>query len=170
MWDIFLFCSFLRPKIHQENFNDLFIIHSTFNWKTHKPISPVSIGRLCWLVPFIEAKVSFKLDIFIGPFQARREEGQRWQRTPRHSRLLLSRQCAHNFRLPSDIRHLNHALFLDNPYAPFLNARCQGTPKRISFVLVTQIGFAVAIPKCSTSPRSTWIFWRVPSLPLVANG
>ena len=60
--------------------------------------------------------------------------------------------------------------FLSDSYAPSLNAGCQGTPKRISFALVTQIGFAVAIPKFSTSPRSIGIFWRVLSLPLVANG
>jgi hypothetical protein len=50
------------------------------------------------------------------------------------------------------------------------NAGYHGTLKRISFVLVTQIGFAVAIPKCSTSRRSTGISWRVLSPPLVAKG
>jgi len=55
-------------------------------------------------------------------------------------------------------------------YVPSLNAGCQGTPKRISFALATQIGFAVAIRKCSTSPRSTGISWTVLSLLLVVNG
>jgi hypothetical protein len=59
---------------------------------------------------------------------------------------------------------------LSGSYVRSLNAGYQGTPKRISFALVTQIGFAVAILKCSTSPRSIGISWRVLSLPLVAKG
>jgi len=47
-------------------------------------------------------------------------------------------------------------------YAPSLNAGCQDTPKKI--------GFAVVIPKCSTSRRSIGISWRLSSLPLVAKG
>ena len=59
---------------------------------------------------------------------------------------------------------------LSDFYAPSLNAGYQGTPKQISFALVTQIGFAVVMRKCSTSPRSIGISWRVLSLPLVAKG
>jgi hypothetical protein len=59
---------------------------------------------------------------------------------------------------------------LNDFYVPSLNAGYQGTPKRISFALVTQIGFAVVMPKCSTSPRSIGISWRALSLPLVATG
>jgi len=55
-------------------------------------------------------------------------------------------------------------------YVPSLNAGCQYTPKETSFALVILIGFAVAIPKCSTSRRFIGISWRVPSLPLVAKG
>jgi hypothetical protein len=58
---------------------------------------------------------------------------------------------------------------LSGSYVRSSNAGYQGTRKRISFALVTRIGFAVGIPKCSTSPRSIGIFWRVLSLPLVAK-
>ena len=131
-----------------------------------------SIGKPCWPRLFLFSRLKRRLDsTFPAPFK---RDAEKKDNDDKDHRGTL------DFRSPVNVltTFVHLQIFatsttrssLSASYVPSLNAGYQGIPKRISFALVTQIGFAVAMPKCSTSPRSIGISWRVPSLPLVAKG